>query len=221
MNAHSVAELTLLMILALRKRLGRLNAALKEGNWNAKYEVKGHNLYKSSLGIIGYGNIGRKLSLIANVIGMKILIYDHHPFDSIKQEHASRAKGTFVSLEELLMNSDTVSLHVPLTDGTRYMIDCPQFNLCRPNCILINTARADLVNPTALQEALLEKKIAGLGIDVHYHEPIHRIDALINMDNVLATPHVGSQTVENIELIGERIIDIITMLNNKGDEYYE
>ncbi|MNW64498.1 putative 2-hydroxyacid dehydrogenase YoaD [compost metagenome] len=78
-----------------------------------------------------------------------------------------------------------------------------------------------MVNPTALQEALLEKKIAGLGIDVHYHEPIHRIDALINMDNVLATPHVGSQTVENIELIGERIIDIITMLNNKGDEYYE
>jgi D-3-phosphoglycerate dehydrogenase len=214
-NEHSVAELALMMILALKKNLFTLNTAIKRGNWNAKYEVSSNNLFKSTLGIIGFGNIGRTLSIFGKAIGMNILIYDHHPFTSIKQECSYEVEGTFVTLEDLLKNSDVVSLHVPLTDKTRNMIGYPEFELFKKGTILINTARADLIHPLALKESLLEQKIEGLGIDVHYNEPVNIVDELINLNNVVATPHVGSQTIENVELIGEKIIELINKIKEE------
>lgn len=200
-----VAEHTLLLMLALAKHLLRTHALVTSGhnpknlkpqrtsarriayNWA---EVRGITyLFGKTLGIIGLGRIGREVAKRAHAFEMKILYYQRHRLAEKKEE----AIGvTYANLDELLVKSDFVSLHVLHTSETERMIGERELALMKPTAFLINTSRGNVVDEVALYKALKEKRIAGAGLDVFSEEPILPSNPLLTLDNVVLTPHIAS-----------------------------
>ncbi|MDP2480312.1 MAG: phosphoglycerate dehydrogenase [Candidatus Palauibacterales bacterium] len=198
-NTRSVAELTLASAVMLLRRIPEKSLGLHRGEW-LKTVLGAHEARAKNLGIIGYGNIGSQLSVLASGLGMHVYYYDIEA----KLSHGNaRAVGT---LEELLGLSDVVTLHVPSTELTHGMIDARAIDRMKPGACLINHARGDLVDIDALCEALGSGHLSGAAIDVYPDEPGSRGEAfaspLLAFDNVLLTPHIGGSTVEAQESIG-------------------
>ncbi|MEM1659699.1 MAG: phosphoserine phosphatase SerB [Candidatus Bathyarchaeia archaeon] len=188
----AVAELTIGLILALARQIPKADRAMKEGRW-IKNEIKGWELYGKTLGIIGFGRIGQRVARLAKAFGMRILICDlNNPPAKLLEELKAKA----VSLEELLRESDIVTIHVPLTEQTYHMIGRGELQQMKNGAYIINTARGPVIDEEALREALKTGKIAGAALDVYEKEPPNDY-SLIKMDNVVCTPHIGAQTEES------------------------
>ncbi|UQE03630.1 2-hydroxyacid dehydrogenase [Bradyrhizobium japonicum] len=205
-SATAVAELSLLLLLAVRRRLLALVQAIRNGNWAEKYNSVGHQLRGSTLGILGFGRIGQEMARIGHALGMNVLLYDRSPGVDAKRQAAAECKAIFASLETILQSADAVSIHMPSTPATRDMLGAAELAKLRPHAILINTARADIVVRGPLMQALRTGALAGAGFDVFYQEPVPPNDPLLGLENVVCTPHVGAQTVETQREIGRQVL---------------
>ncbi|HEC95040.1 MAG TPA: hydroxyacid dehydrogenase [Thermoplasmatales archaeon] len=190
-STMSVAELTVAHMLALARFIPTADASMKKGEWMKK-QLKGTELYGKTLGLIGSGNIAQHVARIANGLGMKVLVYSPHCTD----EKAKRMGAQRASLEDLLKQSDFVSLHIPHTKDTHYLINREKLALMKPGSYLINCARGGVVDEKALYDALAEGKLAGAAVDVFEEEPPSKENKLLTLDNVVLSPHIGANTKE-------------------------
>ncbi|MBP5858976.1 phosphoglycerate dehydrogenase [Marivibrio halodurans] len=201
-NTRSVAELTIAETVMLMRRTFPRAQAAHEGRWDksatGSFEVRG-----KTLGIVGYGNIGSQLAVLAESMGMRVVYYDHT--DRLRHGNAEPME----SLDALLERADVVTLHVPATAATEMMIGAEQIARMRPGSYLINNARGTVVDIDALAAALRDGHLAGAAIDVFPKEPGSNKEsfesALRGLDNVILTPHVGGSTEEAQERIGDEV----------------
>lgn len=186
------AELALTMILASARRIRYYDHTLREGVFlNAdEYDNQGYSIEGKTLGILGMGRIGQQVARFAKALGMKIIYHNRHQLDE-KIEAELDAK--YVDFDELIKNADFLSLHAPATDETYHIINADVFKQMKDTAFLINVARGSLVDSDALISALKNDEIAGAALDVFENEP-HPRQELVEMDNVIMTPHVGSAT---------------------------
>jgi len=210
-SSRSVAELTWALILAVARKVAFADRKMREGIW-AKKQCMGIELEGKTIGIIGFGRIGYNVAKIARCFGMRVLLYD-----VIKnEERAKEVGGKFVELEELLRESDVVTIHVPLLDSTYHLIDEEKLKLMKKNAILINPARGPIVDTEALVKALKEGWIYGAGLDVFEEEPLPKDHPLTKLDNVVLTPHIGASTLEAQERAGVQVVEkVIEVLKQK------
>ena len=198
-SSIAVAELALAMMLAIQRNIVRAHNTTKNGEW-IKKQLKGLELYKKTLGLIGIGLIGTEVAKRAQAFGMNVIAYrkSDKPSDYAK----------IVNLDELLSQSDIISLHTPISEETKGMINKDTIAKMKDGVVLINTARGKLIVDEDLAEALKSGKVRYAGIDVYHVEP-PKDSPLIDVDNVLLIPHLGAQTYENMGRIGEIVIDLI------------
>lgn len=198
-NTRSVAELTLASTVMLMRGIPQKLAAIRRGEWQ-KTAAGAHEVRAKKLGIIGYGNIGSQLSVLASGHGMHVYFHDTEP----KLAHGNARP--VASLDELLAISDVVTLHVPSTPQTRMMMDAAAISKMKKGAFLINHARGDLVDIDALAAALKSGHLAGAAVDVFPAEPASKdeefISPLRSFDNALLTPHIGGSTEEAQAAIG-------------------
>ena len=201
-NTRSVAELTIAEIVMLFRRVFPRSQAAHIGQWD-KSAAGSREVRGKTLGIVGYGNIGTQLAMLAEAMGMRVLYVDRT--DKLRHGNVTPAK----SLEDLLARSDVVSLHVPQTPDTRGMIGPREIAAMKPGAFLINNSRGTVVDIPALAEALKSGHLAGAAVDVFPKEPGSNSEAfqspLQGLDNVILTPHVGGSTEEAQERIGEEV----------------
>ncbi len=201
-NTRSVAELTIAEIIMLFRRVFPKSMAAHTGGWQ-KTAVGSTEVRAKTLGIVGYGNIGSQLAVLAEAIGMRVIFFDR----TDKLQHGNVQPTQ--TLEELLANSDVVSFHVPDTPETRGMMGKAQIRAMKKGAFLINNARGKVVDIDALAAALKDGHLAGAAIDVFPVEPKSTNDAftspLQGLDNVILTPHVGGSTEEAQERIGSEV----------------
>lgn len=206
----TVAEHTLGLMLALARKIPQANASLKSGKWEKK-KFLGVELRGKTLGVIGLGRIGTQVVKKAKAFEMKILAYDPY----ISKEKAEELGVKITSLEELLKNSDFITLHVPLTKQTKGMISKKELQLMKDGAYLINCARGGVIDERALYEALAIKKLAGAALDVFEKEPPVG-NPLLNLDNVVVTPHLGAST-EEAQRLASMIVceEVLKVLRNE------
>lgn len=202
-NAISVSEYTVLLILMCLRRLLQFNQTIRAGEWRGNLPRRGSTeLYEKTVGIIGLGNIGRRVARLCFGFGANIIYYER-----FFVPYALRAdfKGKPVTLDELLTQSDIVTLHIPAFAGNRALIGWEELNRMKTTAFLINTSRGANVDEKALTRALRENKIAGAGLDVWNPEPPDPKNPLLNMPNVVATPHAAATAWENVALSAETV----------------
>jgi len=189
-NARSVAETAISFILADSKNLYESLLSVKSGGWTklTGYEVEG-----KTVGIVGFGAIGKKVAQMAFGLGMHVLAYDPYGVD---ETFAKKYDVTEVEIDALLARSDFVSLHLPLTEQTKDMIGLAQMKTMKPQAVLINTARGGIVNENDLCEALSQKIIRGAYFDVLTSEPPQKDERLLTLPNFYLTPHIASRSAE-------------------------
>jgi phosphoglycerate dehydrogenase-like enzyme len=195
-NAIAVSEHTILLMLAVLKQLVRFHLDVVAGTWRppASSESPVYELSGRTVGIIGLGNIGKKVARRAAAFDARVQYYDIQRLTEAEEDGLG---VRFALLNELLRTSDIVSLHVPLNDGTRRMIGARELSQMKPGAILINTCRGPVVDENALYEALKGKRIAGAGLDVLVEEPPAKNHPLFTLPNVTLTPHSAGPTWEN------------------------
>ena len=198
-NKRSVSELVISFAVALLHRAVFANSEVRNGKW---YQVKGRQLSDCTFGIIGCGHIGKDLIKLLKPFNCKILAHDILNF----KEFYEKNKVKSVGIEELIKKSDVVTLHLPLDDSTKNIMNEERLQMLKSSAVLINLARGGLIDEAILKKMLLEKRIAGAALDVFEVEP--PIDKeLLTMDNVLITPHIGGSTEEAILAMGVAAID--------------
>jgi D-3-phosphoglycerate dehydrogenase len=190
-NAVAAAEHTIALAFALARRVAPADASLKRGEWSRSKYV-GTELAGKTLGLVGLGRVGGEVARRAVGLDMRVLVYDPY----VPDEHMRRSGYEPAELDRLLAESDFVSLHVPLTETTRGLIDAQRLARMRASAFLINCARGELVDQQALLDALDGGRLAGAGIDVYPREPVSPDDPLPRHPRVVATPHLGASTVE-------------------------
>jgi glycerate dehydrogenase len=206
-GTRSVAQLTFALILELAHRVGRHSELCRSGQWSACadfcfWEGDLVELEGLTLGLIGYGRIGRATAALGRAFGMRILAHD---------PALSEADVPLVTLEELLSDADVVSLHCPLTESTRNLIGAREFDLMKHSAVLINCARGGIVDEAALITALTSRRIAGAALDVLAVEPPAAGNPLLDLElpNLLITPHVAWASREAMQSLGEQLIRVI------------
>jgi len=195
-NAIAVAEHTILLMLAVLKQLVRFHLDVVAGRWRppASSESPVYELSGRMVGVVGLGNIGKKVARRAAAFDARVQYYDIVRLSEAEED----ALGVhFVLLSELLRTSDIVSLHVPLTDATRQMIGARELGLMKPGAILVNTCRGPVVDEEALYQALKERRLGGAGLDVLVDEPPPKDHPLFSLPSVTLTPHSAGPTWEN------------------------
>jgi D-3-phosphoglycerate dehydrogenase len=190
-NAVAAAEHSLALMFALARRVASADASMKHGEWKRSTYV-GTELTGKTLGLVGLGRVGSEVARRALGLDMRVLVFDPYVTD----EHIRHQGMEPFDLEPLLQAADFVSLHVPLTETTRNVLDAARLACLRPGAFLINCARGGLVDETALIAALDAGRLAGAGIDVYPTEPVAPDDPLPKHPKVVATPHLGASTVE-------------------------
>jgi len=195
-NAIAVAEHTIMLMLAVQKRLVRFHNDVVAGKWRAgnPNESRIYELAGKTLGIVGLGNIGKKVARRASAFDMAVQYYD---IARLTEDQEDALGARFVLLEELLRTSDVLSLHVPLTDATRRMLSARELGMMKRSAIVINTCRGPVVDEDALHRALAQGQIAGAGLDVFVEEPPAPSHPLFALPNVTLTPHSAGPTWEN------------------------
>jgi lactate dehydrogenase-like 2-hydroxyacid dehydrogenase len=199
------ADLAMTLMLSVARRAGEGERHLREGSWTGwrPTHMMGTKVTGKTLGIIGLGRIGQAVARRAHHgFGMRILYHNRTP---VPDEQIAGLDAEFRSLEDLLAESDFVSLHCPATPDTRQMINASTLELMKPGAFLINSARGDVVDEAALVDALRSGALAGAGLDVYEGEPAVT-PALVEMDNVVLLPHLGSATTETRVAMGMRAV---------------
>ncbi|UFS57680.1 phosphoglycerate dehydrogenase [Subtercola endophyticus] len=195
-NIISAAELTVGHILSLARHIPAAHAALAQGQWK-RSKYTGVELYEKTLGIIGLGRIGALITARLQAFGVNVVAYDPY----VTSARAQQLGVTLLSLDELLAQSDFVTIHMPKTPETTGMISDAQLALMKPTAFIVNVARGGLIDEDALYRALTANVIAGAGLDVFVSEPPKNLD-LLALDNVIVTPHLGASTDEAQEKAG-------------------
>lgn len=204
--AYPTAELALGLLLAVTRRIGELNMRMRREEPLTLFGMgkhMGHSLQGRRLGIVGMGSIGGKLAGMARALGMEIGYHNRCPLPPEKAQGAR-----YMPLEQLMRESDAISIHCPLTTETRGLIGGREIGWMKPEAVLVNTARGPVVDYEALAQALKTGRIMGAGLDVYPHEP-HVPTELVALDNAVLVPHIGSNTHEdrrNMSLMATRHI---------------
>src|SRR5579885_1686546 len=186
-NTIATAELTFTHILCGARPVPQAAASMKAGQWDRK-TFSGVELFKKTLGIVGLGRIGGEVAKRAQAFGMRVLAYDPY----LAPSRAKAIQVEAVTLDELLAQSDYITVHMPLTDSTRYMIDEAALEKCKKGVRLFNCARGGIIKETALVAALNSGKVAAPGFYVYEDEPLAKDSELRQLPNVVLTPHLGA-----------------------------
>lgn len=200
-NTQGVAELALTMILASRRRLRPFYWQVARGEWK---KTVVHETVGSTVGIVGFGAVGKTLASLLKGFGCTVLAYD----PQMKPDQASHLGVKLVSLDELLVKSDAISLHVPYNKQTHHLINANALRQMKPSAVVVNTSRGNVIDEDALCDALEQQIIAGAALDVYGQEPLSIHSRLLEQENVLLTPHIASQTEESLWRIYQMAIDI-------------
>jgi len=210
-NKRSVSELVVSFAVALLHRTVFASLEVRAGKW---YQIKGRQLSDCTVGIIGCGHVGKDLSGLLKPFNCRILAHDILDFPDFYQQHGV----TPVGLDELLKQSDVVTLHLPLDNSTKKIIGNDQLALMKDDAVLINLARGGLLDEAALLDALNNGRLAGAALDVFEQEPPVN-NALIDLENVLVTPHIGGSTEEAILAMGMAAIEGLD--NSKDPTFFQ
>ena len=204
----AVSELVIGLMLSMAREIPRADREIRNGNW-IKKELMGSELKGKYLGIVGLGNIGKRLGRLARALNMNIIGYDVVPIDDEFSKEVGLMKA---DLDTLLSSADYVSFHVPLLDSTRHMINAEKLKMMKNTSRIINTARGGVIDEEALYNSLKDGSLAGAALDVFEVEPATG-NKLITLPNFIATPHMGAQTKEAqllaANIIAEKIIQIL------------
>ena len=211
----ATADLTLALILAVTRRVAEGDRLLRAGRpwtWGMSFML-GSSLRGKLLGIVGLGGIGRRVAERARAFGMEIAYHSRHP---APEDVVAELGAVRMPLGQLLAEADVVSLHCPLTSDTHHLLGAAEIATMKPSSVLVNAARGPIVDERALAEALAAGRIAGAGLDVYEHEP--RVEpGLLELENVVLTPHLGSATVETRTAMAELAArNAISVLNGQG-----
>ena len=201
-NASGVAEMAVTLILAARRELryNRLHC-VDTGKWskNIANETIGN-----TVGILGFGNIGRITARLFKGLGCEVIAYDPYPNAALAEELGV----TLVELDELFRLSDAISVHVPYSPETHHMVNADRLALMKPTAVIVNTARGGIIDEDALYDALKARQIRGAGLDVYAQEPLPAASKLRELDNLIMMPHLSSQTYESLWNTYKMAIDI-------------
>jgi phosphoglycerate dehydrogenase-like enzyme len=200
---HATASTALLFMLALAKRLPQQDRLVRLGRWDLQTAEHGHEIRRRTLGIIGFGRSGQELARLVAPFGMQMLA--HSP--QANPEQAAALGVRLTTLEELCREADFVSVHSRLTPEKHRMIRAEHFRMMKPTAYFVNVARGELVDQSALVEALQTRRIAGAGLDVFEKEPLPADDPLTKLDNVLLTPHWNCSTTDVWEATGRAMAE--------------
>ena len=211
-NDISVAEHFFGLALILSKILKKADVALREGRWEARYEYIGRELHGKTLGILGFGRIGRAVGRIGHQgFDMKVLYYDALRYEETEKEIGAKK----VSLGEVLSQSDFISINLPMLPLTKGLLKEREFGLMKPSAYIINLARGPIWDEKALCAALKERRIAGAGTDVFETEPTPKDNPLFRLENFIATPHMAAHTEEALKRMSLVAEDVIRILEGK------
>jgi D-3-phosphoglycerate dehydrogenase/(S)-sulfolactate dehydrogenase len=210
-SSVTVAELTMAHMLALARHVAQATASMKAGKWEKK-RFQGHELAGKTLGVVGIGNIGSVVVDRCRGLGMKAIAYD--PF--VSPEAAAKMGVTLVPLEELWRSADVISLHVPLTDQTRHLVNEATLGRMKKDAILVNCARGGVIDEVALADALAAGTIAGAALDVFEKEPVAPDHPLLKLDRFICTPHLGASTEEAQAAVAVAIAEQIAAYLTQG-----
>jgi D-3-phosphoglycerate dehydrogenase len=212
-NAQSVAELTLGLLLSLLRKIPYATIQTKQGEWP---RIEGFSLDGKTVGLIGFGMIGRTFARLLGGFGCRLMSYDPFP----NREYAEEVGVELVDLEDLIKRADIVSLHLPLTPDTRNIIDRQMLSSMKTGAYLLNTSRGEIVDEDALVESLRSGHLAGAGLDVLAQEPPADNHPLLMMENVLVTPHSGAHTDGATNAMGwASLEDCLAVLSGQEPKY--
>lgn len=210
-NTIATAELTVTHILCGARPVPQAAASMKAGQWDRK-SFSGLELFRKTLGVVGLGRIGTEVAKRAQAFGMRVLAYD--PYLAPSRAKAMQVEA--VSLDDLLTQADYITVHMPLTEQTKYMIDEAAIAKCRKGVKLFNCARGGIIKETALIAALKSGHVAAAGLDVFEEEPLAKDSELRELPNVTLTPHLGASTAEAQDAVGVEIAQQIADVLNGG-----
>jgi glyoxylate reductase len=199
----ATADLAFALLMAAARRVVEGDRVVRAGGWKTwgPTFLLGVDVHHATLGIVGYGRIGQAMAKRARGFGMRVLFYDP------QIQAAEDADVQAVDLDTLLREADFISLHVPLTPETRHLMDAHAFSLMKPTAVLINTARGAVVDPQALYQALKQKQIFAAALDVTDPEPIPLDSPLLELDNLIITPHIASASTATREKMAQMAAD--------------
>lgn len=200
-NKTGVAEMALMMMLAVGRQVMVNRKTVNSGIWVKNI---GSELIGKKVGILGFGNIGKELAKLLSGFDCELTAYDVYR----DEEAAKQLNVRFTDLEEIFTTCDVISVHLPYNADTDHLIDAAVFEKMKSNAILVCTARGKIIDEDALYDALKNKKIAGAGLDVYATEPLPKESKLTELDNIILTPHVSSQTYESLWNTYKKAIDI-------------
>ena len=211
--AVSVAELSLGLMLALARKISHADRTTHQGKWN-KSEYLGYTLNGKKLGLIGFGNIAKHLAKISIAMGMIVGVYSRFSKGQVAIDEAKdMGCSIYTSVDDLLKEAQVISLHLPSSPQTENIINEERIKLMRKDAMLINTARGNLIDEKALVQALKDKSIAGAALDVYREEPLKNQDLIKCEENLILTPHIASQSIENqttaATMIAEKMSDFL------------
>lgn len=209
-NTISAAEHTIAMMLALARNIPQANAALHKGEWNRK-KYTGVEFYNKTLGIVGLGRVGAEVAVRMKSFGMQIIAYD--PF--VTEEKAKQMGLTLAPLEDVLRAGDFITVHTPLTNETRNLIDEDEFKIMKSNVRIVNCARGGIINEAALAKAVAQGKVAGAAVDVFTKEPPTG-NPLLEQEKIIVTPHLGASTAEAQVNVAIAVADQILTIARGG-----
>ncbi len=204
MNTRSVAEHAIALLFALNKKLVASDSAVRENRYQKfKYEGGLCEIFGTTLGIVGFGAIGKTTAALAKALGMNVMIHSRQPANEIEQAGFTKAE----SFSALLSKCDAVSLHIPSTPETRQLINAETLSLMPEHAFLINTSRGGLIDEAALLSALKNNKIAGAALDVFQQEPLPADDPLLSAPNLIVTPHTAASTEQALINMATAAVD--------------
>ena len=198
-SSIAVAELTFAIMLSIQRNIVKAHTSTKNNEW-LKKQLKGRELYGKTLGLVGIGRIGTEVAKRAKAFGMNVI--------ATRESEEQSEYAEIVDLDELLEKSDFISFHVPLTEETKGMVNKETIEKMKDGVVIINNARGKVVIENDLAEALKSGKVGYAGIDVYQQEPPEG-SPLLSVENILLTPHIGAQTYENMDRIGDIVYEII------------
>ncbi|WP_320128706.1 phosphoglycerate dehydrogenase [uncultured Sphaerochaeta sp.] len=200
-NTLGVAEMALTLMLSAHRKLKQNMNLVSEGNWEKDVT---NEISDSTIGIVGYGAIGQTVAKLLQGFSCKLIAYDPYP----NKEALKQNQVELVSLEELFKRSDSITVHVPYCTETHNLIDNRLLSLMKPTAVIVNTSRGNIIKEADLYTCLKEKRICGAALDVFATEPLPTSSSLLELDNIILTPHVSSQTRESLWRIYKMAIDI-------------
>ena len=214
-NIVAAAEHTIALLAAVARNVAQADASVKRGEWT-RARFTGTEIRGKVLGLVGLGNIGSEVARRAQGLELEVIAYD----PVLSSERAEQFNVQLVDLEELLRRSDFISLHVPLLESTRNLINAERLRLCKPTVRIVNAARGGLVDEAALAAALAEGTVAGAAFDVFAQEPVAPDNPLLALPNVTATPHVAASTTEAQTSVAFDVAEeVLAVLNGEMPRY--